>query len=61
MPCLMPDTGPQRVLVVSNFVCTVGSGLYRTAGVLYFTHAVHLPADQVGLGLGTAQTRRPQT
>ncbi|MEU0429903.1 MFS transporter [Streptomyces canus] len=54
MPRLMPDSGPQRVLVVSNFVYTVGSGLYLTAGVLYFTEAVHLPAGQVGLGLGIA-------
>ncbi|MFF4232758.1 MFS transporter [Streptomyces sp. NPDC001820] len=51
---LMPDTGPQRVLAASNFVYTVGSGLFLTAGVLYFTQAVHLPAAQVGLGLGIA-------
>ncbi len=38
----------------SNFVYTVGSGRYLTAGVLYFTEAVHLPAGQVGLGLGIA-------
>jgi hypothetical protein len=50
----MPDTRPQRVLAASNFVYTVGSGLYLTAGVLYFTEAVHLPAGQVGLGLGIA-------
>ena len=50
----MPNTGPQRVLAASNFVHTVGSGLYLTAGVLYFTQAVHLPAHQVGLGLGIA-------
>ncbi|MCX4408516.1 MFS transporter [Streptomyces sp. NBC_01764] len=52
MPQLMPDAGPQRVIAASNFVYTVGSGLYLTAGVLYFTQAVHLPAGQVGLGLG---------
>ncbi|MEU8699006.1 MFS transporter [Streptomyces sp. NPDC048680] len=51
MPHLLPDTRPQRILAVSNFVYTVGSGLYLTAGVLYFTQAVHLPAGQVGLGL----------
>lgn len=51
---LLPETGPQRVLAASNLVYTVGSGLYLTAGVLYFTQAVHLPADQVGLGLGIA-------
>ncbi|MFB9834181.1 MFS transporter [Actinoallomurus acaciae] len=54
MPHLLPDTGPQRVVAASNFVYTVGSGLYLTAGVLYFTQAVRLPASQVGLGLGIA-------
>ncbi|MFK4106108.1 MFS transporter [Streptomyces sp. NPDC019531] len=54
MPRLMPNTGPQRALAASNFIYTVGSGLYLTAGVLYFTEAVHLPAGQVGLGLGIA-------
>jgi len=41
-------------LAASNFVYTIGSGLYLTAGVLYFTQAAHLPAGQVGLGLGIA-------
>ncbi|WP_406287174.1 MFS transporter [Embleya sp. NBC_00896] len=54
MPHLMPDTGPQRVIAASNFAYTIGSGLYLTAGVLYFTQDVHLPATQVGLGLGIA-------
>ncbi|WP_371549441.1 MFS transporter [Streptomyces sp. NBC_00554] len=54
MPNLLPDAGPQRVLAASNFVYTIGSGLYLTAGVLYFTQSVHLPAAQVGLGLGIA-------
>ncbi|UKY47479.1 MFS transporter [Streptomyces inhibens] len=54
MPHLMPDAGPQRTIATSNFVYTVGSGLYLTAGVLYFTQAVHLPASRVGLGLGIA-------
>lgn len=54
MPHLIPDTGPQRVLAASNFVYTVGSGLFLTAGVLYFTQAVHLPVSQVGLGLAIA-------
>ncbi|MEU9944543.1 MFS transporter [Streptomyces lavendulae] len=54
MPHLLPDPGPQRTIAASNFVYTVGSGLYLTAGVLYFTEAVHLPPPQVGLGLGIA-------
>ncbi|WP_406352070.1 MFS transporter [Streptomyces sp. NBC_00658] len=54
MPNLLPDAGPQQVLAASNFVYTIGSGLYLTAGVLYFTQSVQLPAAQVGLGLGIA-------
>ncbi|KPI15505.1 major facilitator superfamily MFS_1 [Actinobacteria bacterium OV450] len=54
MSHLLPAPGPQRTIAASNFVYTVGSGLYLTAGVLYFTQAVHLPAAQVGLGLGIA-------
>ncbi|GAA4608797.1 MFS family permease [Actinoplanes octamycinicus] len=46
--------GPQRALAAANLAFTVGSGLYLTAGVLYFTEAVGLPAAQVGLGLGVA-------
>ncbi|MGW5861299.1 hypothetical protein ACWFRJ_03850 [Streptomyces sp. NPDC055239] len=41
MPHLVPDTQPQRVLAATNFVYTMGYGLYLTAGVLYFTEAVH--------------------
>ncbi|GAA0358986.1 MFS transporter [Actinoallomurus spadix] len=54
MPHLLPETGPQRVIAASNLVNTIGSGVYLTAGVLYFTEAAHLPAAQVGLGLGVA-------
>jgi MFS family permease len=54
MSHLVPGRGPQRALAVSNLVYTVGSGLYLTAGVLYFTQAVRLPAGEVGLGLGLA-------
>ncbi|MER0443722.1 MFS transporter [Streptomyces sp. Edi4] len=54
MASLLPAPGAQRTLALSNFVYTVGSGLYLTAGVLYFTEDRHLPASQVGLGLGIA-------
>ncbi|MER5861584.1 hypothetical protein ABT131_39245 [Streptomyces sp900105245] len=54
MPRWMPDAGPQRILAVSNLAYTLGSGLHLTAGVLYFTEAVRLPAGEVGLGLGIA-------
>ncbi|WP_189114169.1 MFS transporter [Pilimelia terevasa] len=51
---VLPDTGPQRVIAASNLVHALGSGLYLTAGVLYFTQAARLPAAEVGLGLGIA-------
>jgi MFS family permease len=54
MPRLIPGTGPQRAFTASTFANSIGSGIYLTAGVLYFTEAVHLPAAQVGLGLGIA-------
>lgn len=54
MAHLLPQPGPQRTLAASNFVYTVGSGLYLTAGVLYFTQDRHFSAAQVGFGLGIA-------
>ncbi|MEV5576121.1 MFS transporter [Spirillospora sp. NPDC052269] len=54
MPHLLPESTPQRVIAASNLLYTLGSGLYLTAGVLYFTEAVHLPVGRVGLGLGIA-------
>ncbi|MHC5902314.1 MFS transporter [Streptomyces sp. S6] len=54
MPRLLPDPGPRRVLALSNLVYTLGSGLYLTAGVLYFTEAAGLPPGQVALGLALA-------
>ncbi|MFE7295661.1 hypothetical protein [Streptomyces sp. NPDC057579] len=54
MSRLLPDPGPQRAIAASNFVNTIGSGLYLTAGVLYFTEDARIPAGQVGLGLGIA-------
>ncbi|MEV4258974.1 MFS transporter, partial [Spirillospora sp. NPDC049652] len=54
MSHLVPESRPQRVIAASNFLYTLGSGLYLTAGVLYFTEAVRLPVGRVGLGLGIA-------
>lgn len=51
---LVPDAGPQRTLTVATLVNTIGNGVYMTAGVLYFTRVVGLPAVQVGLGLSVA-------
>jgi len=54
VPRLIPGAGPQRTLAVSTFANSIGSGIYLTAAVLYFTQAVHLRAPQVGLGLSVA-------
>jgi MFS family permease len=51
---VLPQTGPQRALVLSSFVNRIGNGLFNTASVLYFTLVVHLPAVQVGAGLTIA-------
>lgn len=50
----IPRTGPQRVLAAATFVNAVGRGAYLTAGVLYFTQALHLPVQQVGVALSIA-------
>ena len=54
MRSLLPDRGPARRLAVATLVNMTGYGIYLTAGVLYFTRVVHLPASQVGIGLSIA-------
>ncbi len=54
MPALLPRGGPPRLLAVATLVTMTGYGVYLTAGVLYFTRVVQLPAGQVGLGLTVA-------
>ena len=54
MSPLLPRTGPPRLLAAATLVNMTGYGIYLTAGVLYLTRAVHLPATQVGLGLSVA-------
>ena len=51
---VLPQSRPQRALILSSFVNRIGSGLFNTASVLYFTLVVHLPAVQVGIGLTVA-------
>jgi hypothetical protein len=51
---VLPPPGPQRAMVLSSFVNRVGTGLFNTASVLYFTLVVHLPPTQVGAGLTVA-------
>ena len=59
MPKLIPDGRPQRVLVASNLIYTMGSGLYLTAGVLHFTQAVRLPGEQVGSASASPDSSHP--
>lgn len=54
MPALLPEKGPARLLTAATLLTMTGYGIYVTAGVLYFTRAVHLPASQVGIGLTVA-------
>jgi MFS family permease len=52
---LLPQGGrPARLLALATLASQTGYGVYLTAGVLYFTRAVHLPAGQVGVGLTVA-------
>jgi MFS family permease len=54
MSPLLPQKGAPRLLTIATLVNMTGYGVYLTAGVLYLTRAVHLPAAQVGLGLSIA-------
>jgi len=50
----IPASRPQRVLAAVTFASAVGRGAYLTAGILYFTQAMHLSARQAGIGLSIA-------
>jgi MFS family permease len=47
-------TRPELILVTATLVNTIGNGSYLTAGILYFTRVLHLPAYEVGLGFSAA-------
>lgn len=52
---VLPKGGrPARLFAFAILVSTTGYGVYLTAGVLYFTQAMRLPAAQVGIGLTVA-------
>jgi MFS family permease len=51
---MLPAAGPQRVFSAATFVYSIGSGVYLTASVLYFTQAIRLSASEVGAGLSIA-------
>jgi MFS family permease len=51
---LVPPPGPVRVLAVSGLARTAGFGTMVSIAVLYFTRAVDIPAERVGLGMTVA-------
>ena len=48
---LLPQRGPDRVLVLSTLIASIGSGLYISGSAVYFVSYVGLSATQVGIGL----------
>ena len=48
----IPEVGPLRTLAKSTLANTIGSGLFFTIEVIYFTRSVGLSAHLVALGLG---------
>lgn len=50
----VPVNHELRMLAIATLVNTVGNGATMTAFALYFTHAVGIPATQVGLALSVA-------
>jgi MFS family permease len=51
---LLPDPGAVRVLAGATYLNTIGTGLWITGSVLFFTRSVGLSAAQVGIGLSLA-------
>ncbi|MEV2213893.1 MFS transporter [Streptomyces sp. NPDC050997] len=54
MSAMLPAGKPQRLLVAATLLTMLGYGIYLTAGVLYLTRGLNLPATQVGLGMSVA-------
>jgi MFS family permease len=51
---LLPTTRAERILAGGALVDSLGTGLYTTAGVVFFTRVVGLSAAQVGIGMAIA-------
>lgn len=51
---LIPPGAAARVLTLNAFVGSIGTGLFLTGSVLYYTRIVHLSVTQVGIGLSAA-------
>lgn len=47
----MPANPQVRIIAVSVLVNTIGTGMFMTAGTLYFVRVLHLGIDQVAIGL----------
>jgi MFS family permease len=54
LAAMLPAPGAARILTLNAFVGSVGTGLFLTGSVLYYTRVVHLSNTQVGLGLSIA-------
>ncbi|GAB2844282.1 MFS transporter [Actinocorallia aurea] len=54
MTALLLQNGPQRLLAFATLAYSAGSGVFLTAGVLYFNQLIGIPVAQVGLGLSLA-------
>ena len=54
MTAWLPDGAPRRLLAAATLLTMLGYGIYLTAGVLYLTQGLHLPAAEVGLGMSVA-------
>ncbi|MGW2649027.1 MFS transporter [Streptomyces sp. NPDC001393] len=50
----LPPPGAARVLTLNAFAGSIGTGLFLTGSMLFFTRSVGLPAYQVALGLSIA-------
>jgi MFS family permease len=51
---LIPESGPLRIYAAMTLVDYVGSGLYVTGSVLFFTLILGMPTSVVGVGLTVA-------
>lgn len=51
---LIPNSGAAWILTSTVFFGSIGTGLFLTGAVLFYTRVVHLSAGEVGLGLSLA-------
>jgi Na+/melibiose symporter-like transporter len=50
----LPPAGAARTLTMNAFVGSIGTGLFLTGSVLYYTRALNLSVTSVGIGLSIA-------